>query len=426
MGGVVAGLTIVEAHNSRHIRDLFHACIPETADKVVEAFGGRSGRIYFRHPVHQLRGCAYAGIYDLISDGPQDDTGIILSTVYHVFNIELCPGLSFLCIRMGRGLAEETCVVLRSLRGFPTVKGFVDDHQAQLITDLDQLVCCRVVGYTDGVDAHALHGFHLTLDGTVVCHCAQGSLVMVHAHSVQLHVLAVQVKAFILIHGNPAEAKGSLIRIHHGSVYGDLTDHLIEIRVAHTPKLGLLCVDRLFKGYYIACRDLLGLCGNRLGELIALAVINCGDHHCVCRKLSVICHLCLYSDNGLVLGVMLFQIRCLHKGAVALHVDVVCHHQVYISVDSASGIPAAARLLVVDSHCDDIFRDAVRHQLIGDIIGKRGISVRIISDHLTVYIGGTVHIDAAEINRNTLSGHRLRQNEGLAVPAHASVQITAA
>ena len=191
VGGIVTAFTVVEAGDVTDVGHLLHVVIAKASDEVIIALGGGSGGIHFLDPAIELGGSLHRGSHDFVTQRPHDDTGVILSPLHHVFDVELRPSLARRGVRMGGSLAEETVVVIGPLSVLPTVEGLVDDHQTQPVADLQQLVRGRIVGHADSVDSHFLHGLHLPLDGPVVGYCAQRALVVVHTHAVELHIFTI-------------------------------------------------------------------------------------------------------------------------------------------------------------------------------------------------------------------------------------------
>ena len=67
----------------------------------------------------------------------------------------------------------------------------------RLLAHLDEHAGRRVVRRTNGVAAHLLQDAHLTLDSCAIVNGTQGTLIVVHANALELHVLTVESKAVV-------------------------------------------------------------------------------------------------------------------------------------------------------------------------------------------------------------------------------------
>ena len=102
--------------------------------------------------------------------------------------------------------------------------------------------------------------------------------------------------------------------------------------------------------------------------------------------------------------------------------DRVRGNQGHITVDAATGIPAAGGNVVdrLDSH--NVLCDSVAGDLVGDIKCKGGIAVVVLPYQGTVDIDISVGIDAVKVQEQGLAGGAFRQSEGFPVPAGAAGQ----
>ena len=69
------------------------------------------------------------------------------------------------------------------------------------------------MGRADGINAHFTQDTDLPIQRNRIAYCAQSTLVMVHAHAVQLHVLTVEKEALLRVKGEPAKAEFRIIGI---------------------------------------------------------------------------------------------------------------------------------------------------------------------------------------------------------------------
>ena len=184
-----------------------------------------------------------------------------------------------------------------------------------------------------------------------------------------------------------AEAEGGLHRIHHLSADGELGADSVEVGVVHRPEPRT--------GYHRAGRDEHRLvCGNDDGGACLIACLNHrvghGHFH---GGIAVVDHIGLH-----LYGANLFlNIRRGDIGALIVHVDGVGDNQGDIPVDAAAGVPAAGGDIVHGLDGDDIVRDAVAFEIVGDVKGKGGIAVVVFADKGSVDIDIGIGIDAVEL-----------------------------
>src|ERR1019366_774884 len=88
---------------------------------------------------------------------------------------------------------------------------------------------------------------------------------------------------------------------------------------------------------------------------------------------------------------------------------------------AASRVPAAARLLVVDSNRKDI--RSADFSARGKIAFEGGKAVGPGAHLRAVEVDRAVHVDAIELDKNSLARARCGQREGLPVPARAAIKV---
>ena len=249
------GVGVVEASNAASTRDGvddIHQILAAAA--VVVAGGHGTGAVLVVDPGDVIgadvivagRIGPVGALLDLVAEGPGDDTGSVLVSlddgaggvlsVGHAVGIAIQAGAGSLLEPGGEVVAVLVLVVHQ------TVEGLLDDQQAQLVADGNQVLITRVVGDADGVGAHVLHDGHLAVDGIIVGSGAQGTLVMVHADAVELDSLAVEVEAGGLPLG-PAEAEGILAGVDDHAVHQDLRTGGVQVGIVQRPQGGIRDLD---------------------------------------------------------------------------------------------------------------------------------------------------------------------------------------
>ena len=119
------------------------------------------------------------------------------------------------------------------------VKQLVEDHEPHAVAKFQQLGCGRVVGGADRIHAHLLHDLKLPLHGAGKKRRAQGPLIMVQIHSLQLHPAAIEVKAVIGGEGDRANAEGRRLALNLAPFHHQSCDCCVEVRVFDVPERGI-------------------------------------------------------------------------------------------------------------------------------------------------------------------------------------------
>ena len=106
------------------------------------------------------------------------------------------------------------------------------------------------------------------------------------------------------------------------------------------------------------------------------------------------------------------------------HMRCIGNGQIYISIDTASGIPAASLFRAVYFDCDHVLGLSVTYHIIGDIKGKCIVTIVVVTDFASVYIDRTVCKHAAKIKIDAFSFIACRQHRTLAIPADSGRQCS--
>ncbi len=107
-----------------------------------------------------------------------------------------------------------------------------------MVAQVEQFGRGRVVRGTQGVDAHRLQHFELTLDGARVHRRAETAKVVVVADAPDLQRLAVEDETALAVEDEVADAEGRLVTVCDPAVAHDLRDGLVQIRTLGRPKGG--------------------------------------------------------------------------------------------------------------------------------------------------------------------------------------------
>ena len=237
------------------------------------------------------------------------------------------------------------------------------------------------MGDTDGVDAHFLQDFHLPLDGPVPGLGAQGTLVVVHTHTLELHGHAVELEAVGGVEVGPAEAELGGVGIHHHTLYHNFRFQVVQAGAVGGPEGGRR--HSIFLLYGLLRSGFQGQGSFRQGGrrlLTARGVYRLSHHSLDCR-VPLVLHGGFHMNLGIVL--IFGQIRGGHMGSLLGHMDRVGDGQGHIPVDAAAGVPTAGRGAMVHLHRQHILPFKVQ-QLLGQLEGESGIAIGMEAQLLTV------------------------------------------
>ena len=265
------------------------------------------------------------------------------------------------------------------------------------------------MGDTDGVGAHVLHDGHLAVDGVVISGSTQGTLVMVHAHAIELDSLAVEVEAGGLPL-DPAVAEGILAGVDNLAVHQNLRAGGVQVGILQGPQGGVRNLDLQ-----------LGLSrgtGGNGNSSLADSAVDGGADSDLGGNSAVIDHVDLDGCGAVVIG----DVGGGDGDAVQIHVDGLQGVQGHVTVDAGAGVPAGGGQLVdgLDGH--HVLGSTVANQIIGDVKGKVGIAEVMLTHGDTIDIDIGMHIHAVEVQQEGLVLVLLVQRKALAVPAGAAGQ----
>ena len=136
------------------------------------------------------------GVVYLVSYAPHYNAGVIAVALYPASDV----ALGVLC--------EEAVVVEFGLGLLPHVEGFAVHQQTHLVAELHKLTRRHVVRCAYGVHAHLLHNAELPRQSRFIQRRAERAEVVVHAHSVELHRLAVEQEPSVRVEFRSAVAEG--------------------------------------------------------------------------------------------------------------------------------------------------------------------------------------------------------------------------
>ena len=142
-----------------------------------------------RQPVTDVPFVRIALLPHLVADGPEDDAGMVAVPPDQGDQILLHP------------FVEERGITVGLLGDSPGVRQLVHDEEAEPVAEVQQFRRGRIVGRADGIAAHLLELEQAPLPHRIVPGCAQSTRIVVQAHALQEHPLAVEIEAVRLPFG---------------------------------------------------------------------------------------------------------------------------------------------------------------------------------------------------------------------------------
>ena len=290
------------------------------------------------------------------------------------------------------GFGEKPGVVIGRFGHFPHVVQLVHHQEAHPVAQVQQLPGRGVVGCADGVDAHVLHDPELPFRRLLIKGRAQGPQVVMQAHAVELHGLAVQEKALFRVEPCLPET-----HVHFLRLLPQGEAQAVQGGGFHAPG-----------GH--ACRR-----QRDLGGSAVRCHASFRDHSAVRVKqrrvgrFSPFVHFRAHMQQPSVpvpLGV--------HRKAAGQHVPPGQGKQMHVPVDPRPGIPAGIGALV--PHVDGDFV-VPRLKEARQVHQEGGVAVTVGADHLSVQKHVRIHVHAVKIQVYGALRHRLIRAQGIRVPS---------
>ena len=180
--------------------------------------------IQFAGAVHSLI-IRFPCLTHLISNAPHYHRGMISVAQHHVGNIPV--GI----------LVIERFVISR----LPFVECLIENKQSECVTYSKKLRRGRIVRTTNGIASYTLEGLKAT-EPHLIWHChAKTTCILMQAHSLEFHILAIEPESSIGIKTDVAESEWSRYLIAHptlGILYG--SDKGVHNRRIAAPQLGIV------------------------------------------------------------------------------------------------------------------------------------------------------------------------------------------
>ena len=313
----------------------------------------------------------------------------------------------------------QVVVVFRLLL-LPHVEGFVQHDEAHAIGEIEQLGGRRIVRRADRVDAHVAHDLELPLERARVHRRAEGAEVVVQAHAADLHGRAVEDEPAVGVEHERAHAERRVILVaglpptHHAR-HGPVQVRPLERPPQRVPD------DQVLRHFAhgVAGHSCLSR-GRPHFPAGGVVQYRAQDHRLIDRRGVAHGGADRHPGGG---G------RDLGRGdigAPVVHVHRVGRDQADMPVDPGARVPARVGLLrVVHPHRDHVARRPVV-EVGRQRVAERAVSVRPLPQVMPVDPHFAVAVHAIELDEHQPARVPRGQGEGLAVPAHAAGERSAA
>ena len=195
----------------KHAVDLVHATCDRTRRVLPVADGLEESR--------RLVTIGSALGRNLIADAPHDYGRRIPERMEHAYHVTLGP------------LVEITVITILAFGIVPLVERLHHHHETHFVTKAYKLGSRRIVRRPDRIATHVLQHCQLMPQCRYAHGRAERTEVMMIADTLELPVLAVQIKALLRDELDRTDAETRLIFIRHNPVHQDAGQCLIEVRV---------------------------------------------------------------------------------------------------------------------------------------------------------------------------------------------------
>ena len=133
----------------------------------------------------------------------------------------------------------------------PHIKSLIHHDKSHTVTKIKQFGCGRIMGTTYAVTPHFFQNLQVPFNGTCVDCRSQTAQVMMHTHTINFCLPAIQRESFPGIQTKCANTDRSSIPIHTFFVSHHFGNQCIQIRSINIPQLRLLYSQLLGKNNFL-------------------------------------------------------------------------------------------------------------------------------------------------------------------------------
>ena len=180
----------------------------------------------------------------LVADAPHDDARMIPVALHQIREITLVPFI------------EEAGIIAIRFLAAPHVKALVHHHDSHGITHIQKLGSRRIMTASDGIHTHIPEDGELAMKRILVEGGTETSEIVMLAHAIDLHILAIEKETLPGIKPHITEGGLRSGGIHHLAIHHQFALHGIEIALADRPEMRFPYLELLVLGALAPCHHL--------------------------------------------------------------------------------------------------------------------------------------------------------------------------
>ena len=180
----------------------------------------------------------------LVADTPHDDARMIPVALHQIREITLVPFI------------EEAGIIAIRLLAAPHVKALVHHHDSHGITHIQEFGSRRIMTASDGIHTHIPEDGELAMKRILVEGGTETSEIVMLAHAIDLHILAIEKETLPGIKPHITEGGLRSGGIHHLAIHHQFALHGIEIALADRPEMRFPYLELLALGALAPCHHL--------------------------------------------------------------------------------------------------------------------------------------------------------------------------
>ena len=173
--------------------------------------------------------------WNLISDAPHDDGGMISMIQNQVFDVPITPFL------------EKPCIPILAFGIDPHVETFRHHHHSQRVANLHLPCRWHVVSSPDGITSHIFHCLDLPCQSRLVDSRSKRSQIMVKANTFYLSGFSIESKPFLLVSSDSSNSNLDVLFINSLQIPCQFYLQSIKIRSLWCPKHWFFHIHAVFE-----------------------------------------------------------------------------------------------------------------------------------------------------------------------------------
>lgn len=338
------------------------------------------------------------GVVNFVPHAVKDDRGVIAITQNAVPQVGERP---FFEIQM---------IVLGILPLLPAIEKLVHHEKSHLIAQIEKFGGGRIVRSADGIDSEVFQRFQPPFPNTQRYGGTDGSAIMVKANALEFQVFPVEPEPGVAPEFGVANAKRGPGFVDHLASGGDLGEERVKLGSLEAPKPGVGDFDLLLDGVWISGGK--GNLGAGRAKCLAFRIENCrADGDCG-GCLARVFHRRFDGHRCGIIGCVWSR----DIDSPRLNVNWSSRHQADMAVNTASRVPPGCRLRgSVGFDGEDVW--LVLDEVIGEVVAETHVSVRTLSERVTIDPHLAAGHHSIEFHPDPLIGKLLGNRERFPVPS---------